>query len=255
MKFQYFSDLHIELLKKEIDPKDMKIDGVENLFLLGDIGKVEKKSYHIFISKCSAIWKNVFLVLGNHEYYSKKYTMKELEDVCTFQSNVHFLQNNKRYLDLTTNEVNSFVKDNCIKIIGCTLWSDIKDHAAMDMNDYYCINTCNSKLTPDVSKGLFKESKKYILDELNEEIPTILLTHHGVDNLCNGKYIGSALQTAFATDIPELKKFKHLKACFNGHTHVHINSVIPGTDIKLLSNCIGYKGEDTGYIKDSVYEL
>ena len=126
------------------------------------------------------------------------------------------------------------------------------------MNDYIMIkqwdlNACT--LTPEVSSTMFQTNKKFILEQLKEEVPSIVLSHHGASNISNGKYIGGEMQSAFATDIPELSDFKHLIACFNGHTHQSMNTLIPGTHIKLLSNCYGYPGEKTDFDYNAVFEV
>lgn len=253
MKFHYISDIHLEMQRR------VKLDNFscfKNLFLLGDIGRIDQPEYHKFIKYFSNKFENVFVILGNHEYYSRKYTMYDLENMCKFPSNAHVLQNSKKYINLDNNKVTDVKKEgNYIKLIGSTLWSNITKQASVHMNDYHMIYTHeNKKLTPDFSRELFITNKKYILTELEEKIPTLLLTHHGVHPLCNGKYIENITDSAFATDIPELKNFKHLKACFNGHTHVYLNTVIPNTDIKLLSNCYGYFGENTKFVNDATYE-
>lgn len=253
MKFHYISDIHLELQKHiKID----KFSCFKNLFLLGDIGRIDKPEYHKFIKEYSNKFENVFVILGNHEYYSTKYTMCDLEKMCIFPPNTHLLQNSKKYINLDNNEVSDIKKEgNYIKLIGSTLWSNITNKASNQMNDYYMIYSHEKqKLTPAFSRELFITNKKYILKELEENIPTLLLTHHGVHPLCNGKYMGNITESAYATEIPELKNFKHLKACFNGHTHVHLNTVIPNTNIKLLSNCYGYFGENTKFVNDTIYE-
>jgi hypothetical protein len=97
-------------------------------------------------------------------------------------------------------------------------------------------------------------NKEYILQELQYDMfPTILLTHHGAHPLCNGPYIGNFMESGFATDIQELTRFPNLIACINGHTHVQIDTVIPNTNVKLLSNCYGYKGENHNVVKYNKY--
>jgi hypothetical protein len=97
-----------------------------------------------------------------------------------------------------------------------------------------------------MTKKFFKNSKNYIINEIKREpeIPVILLTHHGVNDLCNGYYINSEMSSGFVTNISELYHCKNLVACINGHVHSNVNTKIPGTNTKLLSNCFGYPGEN-----------
>jgi hypothetical protein len=49
------------------------------------------------------------------------------------------------------------------------------------------------------------------------------------------------MSSGYATDINELSRFPHLL--------VSLDTVIPNTQIKLLSNCYGYKGENHRVVK------
>lgn len=253
MKFQYISDIHLEFYKTINTFKLIPL--CDNLFLLGDIGYASSKIYHEFISYCSKNWKNVIVIMGNHEYYctTKYISMNDIEDESLkFPENVYFLQNNCIFIDKNDHTVSYVHKCNSIKIIGSTLWSNISLEASIYMNDYYNIYNNGKNITPEFTRNLFFKNKDYILSELEKDIDTqtILLTHHGVSDICNGPYQGGNLETAFVTDFTdELKKFKQLIVCINGHTHVSINDHIPDTSIKLLANCYGYKGESKNVVK------
>lgn len=253
VKFQYISDIHLEFLKKIPKIKIL----ANNICLLGDIGYPNTKIYQQFIKECSINYKNVFLLMGNHCYYSKLVkipvykncnTMKELENL-EYPSNVHFLNNKSLFIDSDDNVYKENIKNNLIKIIGSTLWSDINLDISHYINDYYNIYTENGLLTPNESKELFYKSKEYILSELNKDhIKTMLLTHHGTNDICNGThYSESELKSAFVTNIPELFNFKHLQVCINGHVHVSINEKI--NHIQFLSNCYGYPNENKNIVK------
>lgn len=74
--FQYISDIHLEISGKIPDiPKSSN-----NLCLLGDIGAPESDIYKKFIKECSEKFTNVFVIYGNHEYYSET-SMKKIEDI------------------------------------------------------------------------------------------------------------------------------------------------------------------------------
>ncbi len=254
MKFQYLSDVHLEIRKRAPDIK--QIPGANNLILLGDIGRKDRPQYMNFIKKCSDIWKNIFVVYGNHEYYSDKFTINELKDKGDYPLNVHVLHNRSLYIDREDNVYHRY-REGCLKIIGTTLWSDIAEGVYSFINDYNMIKTedKNTKLDPKDTREMFFNNKIFILRELKEGVPSILLSHHGVSNLCNGKYQGSPLQSAFATNIKELKNYDNLIACFNGHTHQSMNILLPGTSIKLLANCYGYPGEKTDFDPDALFEF
>lgn len=263
VKLQYVSDIHLEQRSKIINIP--KISECENICLLGDIGYPNTKIYKEFINYCSKKWENVFLLYGNHEYYSIKnkqlLSMKDIElESISLPDNVYYLDNDCLYLNTKTNRVSYFqqFKDrkdrkDFIKIIGSLLWSDIDLQVAIKINDYkniYVSVNPDILFTPEMCKTLFNTSKKYIIQELsNDTTPTVLLTHHGANLLTNGHYYGNFLSSAYASDIPELLSFNHLIACINGHTHSSIDRYIPNTNIRLLSNCYGYLGESKAIVK------
>lgn len=265
VKFQYISDIHLEFLKKI--PKIKKV--ADNLCLLGDIGYANSKIYKQFINKCSDNYKNVFVIMGNHCFYNntKNLAFKNCNDMISiintvqlkFPKNVYFLNNKCVYIDKNTEQVSFNYTQNSIKIIGSTLWSDIDYNVAYMLNDFNEINYSEyKKLTPQIYKELFLFSKNYILNEINKdpEIQTLLLTHHGTNNVCNGYYKDSFLKSCFVTQIDQLYLCKNLVAAINGHTHSNINENING--ILYLSNCYGYTGEDKTIVKyneDSILEI
>lgn len=260
VKFQYISDIHLEHYKNLNSIKVQKLDDCENLFLLGDIGYAYSDIYHEFINYCSDNWINVFVIFGNHEYYCKPNNIKTMEEieneVSKFRKNVYFLNNDHIFINKRDNTVKKLLEredhaDDYIKIIGTTLWSNITNSVASYMNDYeYIYTDKKQKLIPNDTRTFFQMNKEYIIQELQMDFfDTILLTHHGVNKLCNGPYMGNMMESGYATDINELSQFSQLLACINGHTHVSLNTVIPNTNVKLLANCYGYKGENHNVVK------
>jgi len=269
MKIQYISDLHLEHHKNNnVFSRIKKLPDCENICVLGDIGYPESQIYQDFMSYCSKNWKNVFWIMGNHCYYHKPKTeiktMSEIEEyikqICP--KNVYFMNNTVLYLNTLTNEVtnndeNKDVPNPLIKIIGSTLWSNINDFTASNLNDYnliYAHRVFNDfgvdmyrKLKPQMTRTLFESSKKFILDEIKEPIKCLIITHHGTHPLCQGHYVGSPLESGYATYIPEIYTSHNVIASINGHTHSNINLEVNG--VKLLSNCYGYKGEKQDIVK------
>ncbi len=270
IKFQYISDLHLEYYKN-LNFENInfeKINGCDNLFLLGDIGCAYSDIYHEFIQYCSENWKNVFVIFGNHEYFCKKQNIKTMEEiekeVLKFPKNVYYLQNDYIYINkhnsIVTKNINEENCNDYIKIIGSILWSNINEYTASCTNDYkYIYITRDKLLMPDDVRKMFKINREYILKEIESSIcSTILLTHHGVHDLANGYYNGNQVATGYVTNIVELSNMRNLIACINGHTHSSIDTKIPNTNIKLLSNCYGYKGENqriVNYRKNVMLEI
>jgi predicted phosphodiesterase len=253
MKLEYISDIHLE--SNGTDPyklfQESKLDTI--LLLLGDIGNLDTDEYLKFIKHISKLYKYVVLVLGNHEFYCTRDQYSTINDL---KSKL------KRNIDITYHNV-FLLDNNCFdidgtnyRLIGTTMWSDVSEEAAAQMNDYRSIyKKCDppTRITSKDVVTMFKKNKKWVLDELKiakkEQKKCILLTHHAVNQVANGEFLNTSLfTTAYATDIKELKKFENtLIYCINGHTHVSMkkkdNIVIPNTNIQLLANCYGYPGE------------
>lgn len=257
MKIQYISDIHLEH-RKDYFVKPF----APNLVLCGDIGSPLKENYHYFINRCSNDFKNVFVIFGNHEYYtnsSNRFTMDEIINSVCFPKNVYFLNNSCIYLNIYDDSVTfnkPIKKEDYIKIIGSTLWSNVNPEIYKYVNDYKKIwIEKDRKFHYTDTIKLFNKSIKYIIDELSSDlnIETVLLTHHGSHPICSGKYknkvnkLGIDLSSAYTSYIEKLYEFKNLIVCISGHTHSSINRYIEvGNDHKILflSNQVGYKCED-----------
>lgn len=229
-----------------------------NLCLVGDIGHPGSFLFNKFLKKCSEMYKNVFLVYGNHEYYSilrgrnkKIETMQQKLDYAKdFPHNVYFLNNSYVYYHISNQTVHYTLdilenKKDYVKIIGATLWSNRGPSA----NNFKNIFMEQDKLlTFEYQSELFSNSKYYIINELyREDIESIILTHYTTHACANNG--GAYLDNKDTNHIRELYLHPKLIACINGHTHSSINTIAPGTNIKLLSNCFGYKTEDQDVVK------
>jgi len=256
MRIQYISDIHLE------HRKDYYVNPVApNLALCGDIGHPLKENYNYFINRCANDFKNVFVIFGNHEFYTKaseKYTMDEIINLVKFPKNVYFLNNNSVYLNIYDNSVTLELPEdirNYIKIIGSTLWSNIDPNITRYINDYKKIwIEHDRKLNSIDTLNLFNTNVSYILNELSRDIDidTVLLTHHGPHPMCNGEYknkinkFGIDVSSAYVSFIERLYTFNNLVVCISGHTHSSINKYLYTNNHKILflSNQVGYKGED-----------
>ena len=102
MRIQILSDLHTEFYKSF--PRIPPATGADTLVLAGDIGTLGKREILVgFLEYCSANWKNVIYVPGNHELYHSRCTFQEilteLETICGGLPNIHFLVNKTVIVD------------------------------------------------------------------------------------------------------------------------------------------------------------
>ena len=229
------SDIHLEfnpLLDKPplsiFFPEEKKQDV---LVIAGDIGYPhpsnikEYEKYKHMISCASKCYKNVVVITGNHEYYTHRYTRKEIDEivtnVCSEYSNVHFLQKSSVVLS---------VNGTCVKFSGCTLWSDIDTH------DYKSMGDCKY-----ISRGEYlslHQDHRDWLASLPKDEPTIIITHHLPSTKAN--HIKYPLHTGFYSDLEYMFK-PPVCMWLCGHTHERIETQI--NDIPVYINPIGYKGE------------
>uniref|UniRef100_A0A060TD13 ARAD1D44022p n=1 Tax=Blastobotrys adeninivorans TaxID=409370 RepID=A0A060TD13_BLAAD len=115
MKFQYLSDLHLEVVpsyeKYEIYPR------APYLILAGDIGQLCDPGLRLFLRTQCQQFERVFYVLGNHELYTLSHE-QALEICSDLESDVLM---DKRLSILYRKRVEV---DNVV-ILGCTLYSNL----------------------------------------------------------------------------------------------------------------------------------
>lgn len=226
------------------------------LALLGDIGKPFMESYRLFLEIISKQFEQVFVLMGNHEYYSCRRPvdkiLKQAKDVCDSFSNVHLLDRN------------SYQLTSSIKLLGVTLWSPISEFAASMMNDFRKIivdysaksqdgNTIRKKLSRNVYKQWHYRDLMWLEKEIcksrekNEtgiDEKLIILSHHSPLKVMSGEHIDSPATSAFTSSLDYLFK-PPVIAFANGHVHSNCDVVV--NNIRCVSNAMGYPGEDAGY--------
>lgn len=239
-RFQYVSDTHIDLRKT---PFEIEKHG-DVLLLAGDIGNPYEPSYEAFLKTVSDKFEMVYVIAGNHEYYgySFKDTEMQLRSVCNRFENVCYLQCDEDEYD-------------GVRILGCTLWSDLEDRLITKMNDFYCIfKDGYVRVRPSDIRTIHKTHVEWLDYQLSKDdtTPTIVITHHAPDMRMNGKFCGGPLQTAFATDLPHLLR-KPVVAWINGHTHQNLTIHVNG--IPCVANCVGYEGEGVDYNPQALVDV
>lgn len=247
------SDVHLEFRTKQRIPTI--IPCATNLALLGDIGKPFTDRYNDFIQEQSAQFEKVFVVMGNHEYYTDTETvdmiLDKAKEICKSLPNVYLLER----------ESYRFPADG-YTLLGCTLWSDINPSIAEYLNDFNKIHVFDKSrstkkaILPSTYISWHKRDVKWLEESVANVAHTyvgdkvIVLTHHAPLKDMSGRYNGSVLSSAFVTDLRHLFK-KPVHTFANGH--VHSNCDIMHNNIRCVSNAMGYPGENTaGYKTDVV---
>lgn len=258
MRFQYFSDIHLEFfngntnkIKRVFMSKLAKQQSrPEVLLLAGDIGNPFRKCYQIFLEDVSLLYDKVIVIAGNHEYYKAPVEhMSDVDakcrDICQSmpRENVVFLQNES--YDLTPD----------ISIYGGTFWTDIPHakHRTVQytINDYSMI----PGFTPTMSCMFFDRALQGLKNCIEASPPDrewIVMSHHMPSfSLIDPKYRRpqyADMNCAFASEIG----FAHhpqIKAWVYGHTHTPLQSG------KFYCNPIGYPGENNTWSLDYSFEI
>jgi predicted phosphodiesterase len=278
MIVQVFSDIHLE----HYDNFDFDIfkPKAKILFLVGDIGHIEHDLYKKFIDYVSNNWEYIYIVLGNHEFYSTKYTYEELYDMY----DDFFLQYSN--VMLVTEGYEYKISDD-VYIIGGVGWTTLinnyenadieylcKYHGFNNLykknfNDFnYIKKDKNNTMDVEYFNNNSKNSKSLLLESINEiksnneNSKIILLTHfpygkHSLtsspkyhkDNFMRKKYFCNG-----DDDNINMNIINNCDILIAGHTHYSYDFTKDGK--RYISNQMGYDLDENGNFDISkVYSL
>ena len=250
-QLQYVSDIHLEMHDKhnegQITPHMFVQPAAPYLALCGDIGIPELKAYERFLEYCSQGWKDVFVIAGNHEFYTYRCRVKQdiatktslIESICKKFPNVHFL--NCGTFDIA--ETN-------LRILGCTLWSDTsmgdRFKILMGMNDARQIYWKGDEpFLPEHMTSIHFQHKAWLQEQVEkakeQNVRLIVLTHYLPSyDLIAEKYQGHPLNMCFASECEDLFQ-NPVEAWICGHSHTGIVKNMKG--VLCCMNPFGYPGE------------
>jgi len=239
MKIRYFSDLHLEFIKeKDIELFLINIHNNNDddiCICAGDIGYPFESNYDKFMIHLSKIFKQSFVITGNHEYYNKDKTISEINDY------LH------KYFDKFSNITflnNSFVLYENFYFIGTTLWSFISDYSKI-------INDTNYIKHHDCDKH--NENNRIsvqFLENTLQHLPNncIIITHHLpsyllVDQKFKNSFFEPYNQWYYSNLDSLINLHKDKIICWiYGHTHIQSYTTI--NNIPFICNPIGYPNEN-----------
>lgn len=266
MRVSVMSDLHIDFA-------DLTLPGGDVLILSGDLCEAESikkdmydpngimyehdhsgqrpdRFYRFLKEECSEKYREVIMVMGNHEHYGYQFHKTYDHIKSQLPSNVHLLEKECYELD-------------GVLFLGGTLWTDMNKqdqltmfHMKSMMNDYRQITMMDesqgtySKLQPEKTVSEHVKTKQYFKHVLEQNratknLPVVVVTHHSPSKLSthprytrdvvmNGAY--SSDLSEFILDNPEIRVWTH------GHTH-HVFDYMIG-DTRIFCNPRGYAGHE-----------
>lgn len=234
---QYMSDLHLEFAQ-EFVPKNA---GADVLVLAGDIFTVhgvantrsKRRRYTEFFEHVSRNWKDVIVVLGNHEYYGyKRSTLAGARQFLAKWVNIHLLENESIMIGHTT-------------FVGATLWTDFFGNNPLHelavrqgMNDYRV-----TTLTTGETYRKHLQSREYISWVAKNNSHVVVVTHHAPSSQSVAdQYKNDPLNAGYYSHMEEFI-LAHPSIYLWIHGHMHNTSSYEIGNCAVRANPKGYPHE------------
>jgi predicted MPP superfamily phosphohydrolase len=258
MKISVCSDLHLDFA-------DLTLPGGDVLILSGDVCEARHLKrdmynknmvlfahedrlqrpdrYYRFLEEECSKYREVVMVMGNHEHYGFQYQKTYAHIAANLPDNVTLLENQTHTID-------------DVIFVGATLWTDMNKadpltmyHMQSAMNDYRQVTMFNEvknvyhRLTPEKTVEDHYKSKQFIAETVANKFDQkfVVVTHHAPskastkpqyaeDTMMNGAY--SSDLSEFILENPQIKLWTH------GHTHDVFDYMIGST--RVVCNPRGY---------------
>jgi len=220
--------------------------------LAGDIGYPFQSNYKAFLHHMNDLFKHVFLIHGNHEYYqlqeNKGKSMSEI-----YQKTQNIIKDHK--LNNINFLYNSHYDIGKYRFYGTVLWTKITDPRYL-INDEAQIQEFSFSAINDVHESQKQKLSDTIKQaDMDGKIPIVITHHMPSFSLIQDKYKEGNLKyynQCYASECDELIK-SHVGCWIYGHTNSVDERKING--IPCLVNPIGYIHEMDNPDFNKVYEL
>ena len=258
MKINVISDLHLDFA-------DLTLPGGDVLILSGDIcearhlkrdmynpdmvlfeheDKLQRPDrYYRFLEEECGKYREVVMVMGNHEHYGFQYQKTYAHIAANLPNNVTLLENQTHTIDDVT-------------FVGATLWTDMNKmddltmwHMKSMMNDYKQVTMFNEvksayhRLTPEKTVEDHYKSKQFIAETVANRFDQkfVVVTHHAPSKASTKpQYINDTMMNgAYSSDLSEMiLQNPQIKLWTHGHTHDVFDYMIGST--RIVCNPRGY---------------
>lgn len=269
MKIRPFSDIHLEFGNYRIPllPEDKETI----LVLAGDITVASHDNYMMFrfkpfIEDCCARFREVIMVMGNHEHYNGDFHKSEAR------------------IDLYTDHLanftllnNSSVQFDNVRFVGSTLWTDCGSaEAASPMAVMHWSGMSDSQVISYMEYPAFplhcvreehERARAFIYRKIkrakDEKCKAVLITHHApsLQSISEG-YKNHSLNKFFASDMVLNLVDAGVDLCIHGHMHNAMNYDLASgiSTAKVVCNPRGYHGyeskpETRGFNENLILEI
>jgi Icc-related predicted phosphoesterase len=252
-------------------PKVLPDENNTTLILAGDIWTGTKFINYMeysWISKVASRFKQVLVVLGNHDYWPGN-------DALTIKDggkHANELLNNMGVLNVKVLDCDIH-QDDDVLYVGATLWTDMSNSDPIKMVSMETVMSHDGKIayeTEPNGKWIRFTSQKWIdthyrhLDYIkhvareNRNKKVVVITHHApLTNLVDSSYANDFLNSYFSNDLGDfiLDNQNIVNWCY-GHTHHFIDKQLE--HCRIMSNPVGYKSENRelkGLIQHSTHDV
>lgn len=262
MYFCLVSDIHLENggeinVNSLIDIKKISNFG-EHIYLIlaGDICELKKMNILITFLKTITelnIFRRIFYVFGNHEYYIPQHNTVSSFDNLQRMFDKELAKNN---LNITILNNDSVDIDN-VRIFGGTMWSEPPKESS-----YYEKLPILSEEYRNINRTwAVKEHYKFrynleqeIIRSKNDNKLLLTVTHYAptFNRTLKVEHYTSPFRFMYCTDLDNYINKEYIHTWMFGHTHVNTDFVLNGT--RLVTNQYGFDGYDNSkiiHIKDT----
>jgi len=239
MKVQISSDLHINCLEHK---KYITKGESEYLILAGDICNLKFiDEYIVFMRKICLLYKKVFLVPGNHEYYVN--VNEKVLDYEILSGRLLILQNSIDNLVILNSD---YIDIEDVRIYGCLLWCNIPDGFAVKRLPILLEdgNWVYDKWLNKQNKEQIEYINAIIKKSQNDKKRLVIVSHYppSVDTLLE-RHIGTPDVYYYHNNLDALLSKDKVSTWIYGHTHVTKDYMTKG-NTRVISNQYKSKGYD-----------
>ena len=262
MKLRTYNDLHLDhysSVGKLWYPPELPDDKDTILILAGDLWigtRFIEYAGHSWISNVAPRFKQVLIVLGNHDYWpcNQDLTILRGAEKCNSMLQDFDIQNVK-VLDCDTYQDPDHPD---ILFVGATLWTDMKKSDPLTMHNMSQFMAYDGKIAYETGEGgawsrftsekwirTHNRHRDYIklITEQNPDKKIVVITHHlPLETLGDPRYIGNCDNYYYYSDLSNIiLDNKNIMLWLYGHSHFQKDTMM--VHCRFINNAVGYISE------------
>jgi predicted MPP superfamily phosphohydrolase len=276
IKVRVYSDIHLDHYVGREEPKfwyppELPDDKDTILVLAGDLWIGTRWIDYMgfsWIGKLSNQFKQVLVVLGNHDYWPANHPLSIRTGARKCNDMLHDMAYfNVKVLDMEVVDIGDVI------FVGATLWTDMRDGDPLTMNNMPSYMSYDGKIAYEIGEegawtrftsqrwvGVHRRHKEYIrlVAQDNPDKAIVVITHHlPLEFISDPVYAGDSSNAYYSSDMSDvLLDNPNITHWFYGHSHYCNDTTFEGC--RLVNNSVGYQGEhkeQAGLVKHEVIEI